>query len=728
MTFRRIAFVTNLAAILLAVALVWEPEVAAYWVEIEPTGDVQIERARSAPTDALLDEIGRQRFGIPDKTATWTESERVEVLSRAEELFAGKARFSNEPAVDVSFPFSRANLGRGLPPFQLHIASMGTVDLLLDGYRSSGEERYLDAAARELRAFARVDRWSLIPRGLLWNDHALANRMSILAETWSLVRKKPNPDPQLAKDILDLAARTAARLAKPNLFTFRTNHGVMQNLALLQYAAAFPSLADSAAMKAIGCERLSEQLRYYVSDHGVVLEHSAGYQEFGRDLLEAGVRLAAVTGCATQSELERVLNRVWSTSALLRRPDGSLPVFGNTDYALRVEAAPGAPVRPGSETSVLPASGLAVWWTGLEQGRPSLPLTQTVINWSAFPSRAHKHADEMSLVIWANGQPWIGGTGYWPYSSRGYDEAQGWRSSNAPHYVGEPTLSDRTTRFRGAVATSRLRAIDLERRSADGSRLRRQVIQVDGIAWIVVDSVDSPNPANVERLWTLPSNAQVRSVNQTTYLVSRPSGGDGRLSIGGDLVSPPSVLNGSYRPFGGWIIGNGRPAAAPAIVVTQRSRKSIGVSVFETGKADNHFERIALPVFSSAGSGGAWRVLIELSDGPAEISWEGTRIAALFSRGHESLTTAVADTTQSDAQRNAIIAAYHATAERYPRFREITAYRYKVTWVWLLLVLLQESVAHAVRRVAPRLVPALRILASISWVGCGLYAGLIYLR
>ncbi len=42
--------------------------------------------------------------------------------------------------------------------------------------------------------------------------------------------------------LLQAAARTARLLAKEGHFTFSTNHGIMQNIALLRYCIAFPEL------------------------------------------------------------------------------------------------------------------------------------------------------------------------------------------------------------------------------------------------------------------------------------------------------------------------------------------------------------------------------------------------------------------------------------------------------------------------------------------------------
>ena len=90
---------------------------------------------------------------------------------------------------------------------------------------------------------------------------------------------------------MELADRTGARLAKPELYNSRTNHGIMQNIGLIQLAVAFPTLPRAEFFKTVGCTRIVKQMRYYVDPEGPVLEHSAGYHEFGRDLLIKAIRV-----------------------------------------------------------------------------------------------------------------------------------------------------------------------------------------------------------------------------------------------------------------------------------------------------------------------------------------------------------------------------------------------------------------------------------------------------
>ena len=79
-----------------------------------------------------------------------------------------------------------------------------------------------------------------LPKGLLWNDHATAARIRVLGEFWRLdIGGVPTHRPEVGRAVLEQAARYGALLAKRGRFTFASNHGMMQNLALLQLERAF---------------------------------------------------------------------------------------------------------------------------------------------------------------------------------------------------------------------------------------------------------------------------------------------------------------------------------------------------------------------------------------------------------------------------------------------------------------------------------------------------------
>jgi hypothetical protein len=727
MTSHRIVFWLNAAAAALALVVLWEAEVRAYWVWPVSIDDAAVQRAKSEPPQAVLQAISQQRLGLPGSYENVPVVDRAEAVRKAERILSGTVEFHRSPSAQIAVPFERANFTIGRVSHQLFIAALVPVDLLLQAYRLSGDERFLRAALDEIIAFERVDRFSLIPSGLQWNDHTMSNTISILAELWSYVRHRSDLDAGSATAILSLVARTGERLAKPGFFTYRTNHGVMQNIALLQISAAFPSLKSARALGELGCSRLKEQMAYYVSPEGIVLEHSAGYHEFGRELIGFAAQLTTLGDCKETVAWQAQLERVRAYSGLLWRPDRTLPVYGNTDANNRLpDQETTVPTRPARAVSLFPISGYSVWWSGIESWPQLDRLSQTIVTWSNFPSKAHKHADDLSVLIWSRGVSWLGSVGYWPYDAAGYSDAQGWDGANAPHFVGEPYQAIPVARLLGSAGTDRLRALALERGDASGrARLRRQIVELDGSTWLIADSVSGARADKIRRTFTTsPAVESARANGSEVILKAKGSALAARLTFLGPLSATPQIAYGQSDPsFIGWNVVDAKPRAVPAVSIEQDGPSALLISVVQVDD-EQRLRTLARPSLHPAANADSWTATVPTRDGAATVSWSGDHVSA--SVGSATIAATLASENPSEA-RAQIVSAYSAMGKRYTRIRELTHYRYRLTGWFFGLFALQELTAFALRQRVRAAVVPFRLLASLLWPLLAAYCAYAYL-
>src|SRR5262249_2197560 len=157
--------------------------------------------------------------------------------------------------------------------------------LFMDAYSTTADEKYFRAAEQLIVGWAGYERQAWVPRGFLWNDHAVAARIHVLSDFWSAYRARPDFIPATAASLLAFVERPGALLAQPQNFTVTTNHGVMENLALLEICIAFPAFPEVSSWRQTAVSRLRTQFSFYVTDEGVILEHSAGYHAFGFHLM-----------------------------------------------------------------------------------------------------------------------------------------------------------------------------------------------------------------------------------------------------------------------------------------------------------------------------------------------------------------------------------------------------------------------------------------------------------
>jgi hypothetical protein len=419
---------------------IWIPESGHYYVPNSVITDEMVETGRRLPDDSVLNELNNFRFGLG---SLWESDEKL--VHTAEKILQGKVKISGLPYIQISIPFDADDIDLGSPRWQLSLASFTIPQILLDAYTVTRHERFLTTARDIIVAWALYERRAWLPRGFLWNDHAVSARISVLARFWNLYRRNPNYQTETAKDIFQLVSRSGRLLAKPAHFTFATNHGVMQNLALWHLCLAFPTLPGVSDYKQLALERLRDQMTFYINEEGVVLEHSAGYHQFGLELISRAFRYMTLMDITIPSKWQEQYKRARDFYSNLKRPDGSLPVFGDTlsngnhvDPLITSVDRDGRSERlnrrqknqiPVRENSIYPVAGYSIWWNRLDLWPDMEALSQTVVLWSHFPGHGHKHADEMSVLLWASGEQWWTNVGYWPYGIEGRSEAASWNGS-----------------------------------------------------------------------------------------------------------------------------------------------------------------------------------------------------------------------------------------------------------------------------------------------------------
>ena len=735
------ALLSWLAPVAVAVA-VWYPHVAQYYVSTPRITPDAVEAARQSPDDTLLRELAAMTPSYMLAKAVYDVRDPARAADR---LLQGVVEVKGIPPRPVTMPFATRDVVEGPTDWQLAIGALSLPSLLMRAYDQTGEDRYLLAARDMLLGWASFERSSWLPHGFLWNDHAVAARMSVLGHFWLAYRHHPSYDPAVAARILEFTARTAESLADPRQFTVYSNHGVSQNLALWHYSLAFPTLPDRDRLRRLARERLGEQLGFYVTDEGVILEHSFGYQRDGVELLGLALRYRSLMGDPAPPDWIAKYRRAVAFYAQLRLPNGELPNIGDTPTEADVAGpaitavspegraeplAPPAAWPTPAPATVDPVAGYALWWNLPGQGGVSGPPSRTAVTWAYFPGHAHKHADEMSWVLWAGEHVWLSSVGYWKTDAPGDREASSWGGSNAPHLLGEPTKSVRSTRLLGAAHADRMSMLDLERAGPGGYTARRQIVHVKPDLWIVVDHAFG-RPGGVNQVqWATGKDIELRAIGTDGLYRLQP--GAGSLSMVMGLASSPAPtirrLRGSLDPFGGWqMVGAWIATPVDALVLEQPSDGSWSITTWclqDESKAPPSCP--PRPISARYTRDDDWSVTVPRLPASITLSRKGDVLAGdlpTASGGHRLTLEPPPDIT---SRRAAIRTAYEQAAQHYPRFRDLGAYRLRAIYAVCVVAVLQGLVLGLA--VPPgRTRQALRWLSVVAWVAVGLWLTQVYL-
>jgi hypothetical protein len=378
--------------------------------------------------------------------------------------------------------------------------------------------------------------------------------------------------------------------------------------------------------------------------------------------------------------------------------------------------------------AVYPVAGYAVSWRGLGRPGEAHRASQTVVAWSYFPGHGHKHADEMSVLLWGSGRPWVTNVGYWPYGVAGRSGAESWRGSNAPHLVSEPRASSRSTRLLASGWSDRVAALDLERRLDAGYVARRQVVHVNPDVWVVVDHA-SGAPAEIARVqWNTAADLKLRPAASAGSYALEPSAAGPRLLLRLVASAGTSVreLQGSLDPFGGWQVVDHQPAPAPSIVVEQPAGGSWAMAVWCLEAPGAAGACPDTPVSARFSGDQDWSVSVPRGEAALVVTRGGQelRIASTGAAVSAASPLALQAGPDVSAARARIRAAYETAVRKYPRFRDVEYYRLRASYVLLGLLAAQEMFFLAIRRVRWR--GWLRCAAVLAWLAIGVWLFFVY--
>jgi Heparinase II/III-like protein/Heparinase II/III N-terminus len=707
----------------------WLPVIRHYYVPGVTITDAILNDARLSPADQLLEALQEFYFFSP------IPANQPQLVDSARKLLKGEMESLGYPGKKIGMPFVANDMNR-LSSSQLSLlAKFAVPRILLGAYRLSGSGEFLAMARDDILGWALYERRAWLPRAFLWHDTAVAERILVLAEFWRLYRHHPSFDPKAAKIILELAARSSRMLAKPTHYTFSSNHGIIQNLALWHFCLAFPALPNVEQYKQLVFDRMHDQLALYINEEGIILEHSAGYQEIGLRFIDMAFRYVSLLNLPIPEDWIQKYDRANHFYAQLKRPDGSLPLYGDTPGGPISQELPAGIIdvheraegrqndvnwEPQQVNSLYPVAGYSIWWSGLTFWPRAERIAQTIVTWSHFPGHSHKHADEMSVLFWAGGQTWWTNVGYWPYGPR-RSEAISWDGSNAPHLLHEDARSTRTTRLRSFGWSDHLAMVDLERNGPRRARIRRQLVYLKPHLWLVLDHFTGPG--NARTTWTTSHNVSLSEGKIAGSYRLRAKDISSKLTtfVLGSEGSQVRTMRGSLRPFAGWEVVGSEPKPASAMVIEQPAHDSWSAVVWSWDDGvtpPQEFER--RPYMTAWKDAEHWIMALPIKAGLLEIRRQDNKLSAHNSSDVGSnislQLTKGPDVTQEIWQ---LSHSYAMARDKYPKFRDNFTSRLKITKLLVVLFVIQEIVFFMYRRGFGKGYMILRLCNMLGWIAIG---------
>jgi len=330
----------------------------------------------------------------------------------------------------------------------------------------------------------------------------------------------------------------------------------------------------------------------------------------------------------------------------------------------------------------------------------------------------------MSVLLWGAGVTWWSNVGYWPYGTQERSEAESWNGSNAPHLTGESAASNRKTKMLGHAHGDHLAIIDLERRGPQPYMARRQVVHAMNNLWVVLDHTSGNVNERTTTLWTASHDIVLT---------------EGRFLGSYQLTHPmnTSVLNtflfgssgttirryrGSHTPFAGWQMAEDIPKPASALMVEQPANDSWSVAVWSLD-ASNKSQITSMPVMNSWRGPENWMMSIPTESGILRLSREKDEVFLKDGRAMPLAHLTLDRGEDIDEKIREIKMAKERTRNEYPvpRFHDAIEYRYKATYLVIILLFLQEAFFAVYKRFTCKRYLVLRGLSGVAWTVIGIW-------
>lgn len=330
----------------------------------------------------------------------------------------------------------RNNIGKEQFALQRHVFLL---DLL---YSSAGSLfdrlNYIDCFITEWR---RANMGRSNSNRFAWNDDAASNRIQVQIRAMEELIARGHSDQKSVAAFLKCIISHGQWLMDDTNYNFITNHGMMQDCALLEIAITYPEFDRGQAWLKKSVQRMEFRLRRMVSPAGIFRESTPYYHWFATKMALWFIATSKKAGIGLLPSTLTTIQKMTAFCQLILQPDGSLPLISDTKPLtltsdnwpwdslpkwteitnLRNALSHGTqpPNRP--DLHIFQNSGYIIMRQAAPHWSRKSALMLTLI--AGPKSVCHGHRNKLSITLYARGQSLLQGPGYpgyWDLQTREY--------------------------------------------------------------------------------------------------------------------------------------------------------------------------------------------------------------------------------------------------------------------------------------------------------------------
>lgn len=308
--------------------------------------------------------------------------------------FTGELTWKEDPYNDQTWRF--------------YFHSLDVVNYLLNGYEKKPNNEYLTKAKWYIESWMAANPSPKSQASVsAWRDHSTANRVVNIIYFLQLYKQSTLYDPEVEEKMIGLLEKHGEFLANDKNYTAGNNHGIFQDRALIELTVLYPKMKNSKLWYSKAMNRLLVHVKQDVTPSGMHKEHSPSYHQLVLNLFR-GINKFLIQNGKHEQELNNTIIKMEDYLAYLQKPNGTLPIIGDSDLKYQKTTNPDQLVseqlkyivtngKIGEQPNIDFVSkdgGVTIFRNGWNVENPLYLLFTT-----AYHSAVHKHADDLSFIL-----------------------------------------------------------------------------------------------------------------------------------------------------------------------------------------------------------------------------------------------------------------------------------------------------------------------------------------
>jgi Heparinase II/III-like protein/Heparinase II/III N-terminus len=332
--------------------------------------------------------------------------------------------------------------------------------LMLDGLTSHAQHAVnyeaADMALAILHAWARANVGRKPASAMAWHDHATALRQTRILRLYEVMRRLDRLNANEHRFFIKLAAMHANALRDEKFFSGFNNHGLDQSIALYMSSRVMGMCEQAVAWRDVSRTRILALLEQQFTHSDCV--HVENSPEYHASVLLRFVHVRHMFEHYEDHEplaaLDSVLSRAMAFLGTIMRPNGFLPLLGDTEErALNVRAFKDlkgsreyrelAWLLTDGETGNMPRTGFRLFeeagyavYADYPEGEIDYRRVMHLVMKCGLKSTYHRHDDDNSITLHALGRDWLIDSGLFLHEAA--DKRRIYVRSPAAHTVSMP--------------------------------------------------------------------------------------------------------------------------------------------------------------------------------------------------------------------------------------------------------------------------------------------------